>query len=336
MRGLDAVPATRPILFVGNHQTMAFDLGVLVEELLRARGVLVRGLAHPAIFGATRRLQQEEAESGGMGVVGQGLGGPGDGTHHTADGARHVADGARAADGSPRATPSPPAFPAFLRPRTPPPRTRAAGFEGFMSEFGAVPVGGRNFFTLLRNGEAVLLFPGGAREAYKRKGEQYALFWPEREEFVRMAARFGATIVPFAAVGCEDSLRLLLDSDELLQLPVVGPALEKRVTDAIPRARRGVAADAALEDGRFVAPLALPTPPERLYFQFRAPMQLTPDIAADREAAAAVYARVKEEVGAGIEWLCAQRERDPYRQAAARLPYEALAGGQAPTFPLEG
>ena len=33
-----------------------------------------------------------------------------------------------------------------------------------MTTFGAVKVGGRNFFRLLKNGEAVLLFPGGVRE----------------------------------------------------------------------------------------------------------------------------------------------------------------------------
>ena len=52
--------------------------------------------------------------------------------------------------------------------------------------------------------------PGGVREAYKRKGEEYRLFWPERPEFVRAAARFGATIVPFAAVGAEDGVQLVV------------------------------------------------------------------------------------------------------------------------------
>ena len=37
-------------------------------------------------------------------------------------------------------------------------------------------------------------------QAYKGKNEDYKLFWPASSEFVRMAARFGATIVPFAAV----------------------------------------------------------------------------------------------------------------------------------------
>lgn len=36
------------------------------------------------------------------------------------------------------------------------------------------------------------------------QGEQYTLFWPNEPEFVRMAARFGATIVPFGVVGEDD------------------------------------------------------------------------------------------------------------------------------------
>lgn len=61
---------------------------------------------------------------------------------------------------------------------------------------------GKNLYKLLRAGETVLLFPGGVREAYKKKGEKYRLFWPSRPEFVRMAVRFGATVVPFSAVCC--------------------------------------------------------------------------------------------------------------------------------------
>lgn len=52
----------------------------------------------------------------------------------------------------------------------------------------------------MKNRESVLLFPGGVREAYKRKNEEYQLFWPESAEFVRMASRHGATIVPFAGL----------------------------------------------------------------------------------------------------------------------------------------
>ncbi len=33
---------------------------------------------------------------------------------------------------------------------------------------------------LLTRNEAVLLYPGGVREGFKRKGERYALFWPSK------------------------------------------------------------------------------------------------------------------------------------------------------------
>jgi len=33
-------------------------------------------------------------------------------------------------------------------------------------------------FYKSRSNETVLLFPGGAREVFKRKGEEYRLFWP--------------------------------------------------------------------------------------------------------------------------------------------------------------
>ena len=49
-RGLSGVPQNRPILFVGNHQTYALDVGPMVEALIRERGILPRGLAHPAIW----------------------------------------------------------------------------------------------------------------------------------------------------------------------------------------------------------------------------------------------------------------------------------------------
>ncbi|KAF5959899.1 hypothetical protein HYC85_001108 [Camellia sinensis] len=40
-------------------------------------------------------------------------------------------------------------------------------------------------------------------------GETYKLFWPDQPVFVRMAARFGATIVPFATIGEDDIAEVL-------------------------------------------------------------------------------------------------------------------------------
>lgn len=41
------------------------------------------------------------------------------------------------------------------------------------------------------------------------QGEEYKLFWPDQPEFVRMAARFGATIVPFGVIGEDDLTEVL-------------------------------------------------------------------------------------------------------------------------------
>ena len=64
------------------------------------------------------------------------------------------------------------------------------------------------------------------------------MFWPEREEFVRMAARFNALIVPFGAIGCEDSFNFIADSQQLSNLPLLGPYLRRRASKNIPQARR--------------------------------------------------------------------------------------------------
>jgi pimeloyl-ACP methyl ester carboxylesterase len=54
--GLSAVPFEegRPVLLVGNHQTIAPDLGFIIEAFIKERGVLPRGLAHPVVAGGGR------------------------------------------------------------------------------------------------------------------------------------------------------------------------------------------------------------------------------------------------------------------------------------------
>ena len=48
--GCDGIPLDRPLLLVSNHQTFAFDIGLLIDGLLRQTGLLPRGLTHPAVF----------------------------------------------------------------------------------------------------------------------------------------------------------------------------------------------------------------------------------------------------------------------------------------------
>ena len=172
------------------------------------------------------------------------------------------------------------------------------------------------------------------REAYKGKGEEYQLFWPERAEFIRMAARFGATIVPFAAVGVDDGLQIVVDAGELARAPVIGDAVRARA-GALPQARRGVAAGEEAES--FVAPLAVPRlPPKRLYFLFQAPIETAPEDMADRERCDELYRQVKASVQGGLAYLLEKREADPFRSFAPRALYEAASGGRpAPTFDFQ-
>ena len=174
--GLDHVPVgsargDRPVLLVGNHQTMAPDLGFFIEAFIREKGVIPRGLAHPVIAGG--------GGGRGTGAAAERSGGGGNG-----DGFLFGTGDDAAAEGF------------------------GGGIAPFTS-FGAVPVSGANFYRLLAANETVLLFPGGVREAFKRKDEEYRLFWPSQPEFVRMAVRHGATIVPFGAVGADDAVEIL-------------------------------------------------------------------------------------------------------------------------------
>ena len=300
--GLGALPLDRrPVLFVGNHTTFAPDLGLLVTELLLERGTLIRGLAHPAIFqpgafgsGDRDRERQQESE------------GP-------------------------------------------------ESMQNLFAQYGAVRVSGSNFYRLLEMGEnvragphlptpapcagpgrsvravQVLLFPGGVREAYRRKGEAYQLFWPEQQEFVGMASRFGATIVPFASVGADDSVEILADGPELLRAPILGDRLRQGL-ERVPRARQGASLDryGSFGDEQFVAPLIAPKVPQRYYFLFGRPVQLSGG--ESKAELQQVYEQVRDEVEGSITWLLKRRLEDPYGDFLRRTAYEAVTGGQAPTF----
>lgn len=105
--------------------------------------------------------------------------------------------------------------------------TSQEGMRSLFSKFGAVEVSPGSIFELMKRNETVLLFPGGVREAYHGKGEAYTLFWPEKTDFVRMASLFNAVIVPFSAIGIADSVNMLLDADEILNIPVIGDRIRK-------------------------------------------------------------------------------------------------------------
>ncbi|KAF8780861.1 hypothetical protein HU200_000813 [Digitaria exilis] len=198
---------------------------------------------------------------------------------------------------------------------------------------GAVPVTGANFYKLLADKEFVLLYPGGAREALHRKGEDYKLFWPEQPEFVRMASRFGATIIPFGVVGEDDICDLLLDYNDLQKLPFYD-MLDKALTRDGLKLRTDSTGE--LKDQGLHPIVLAPKVPGRFYFVFGKPIETRgrEKELRDKEAAQHLYLQVKFEVERCINYLKEKREKDPYRSILPRLLYQAVHGPNAeiPTF----
>ena len=122
-----------------------------------------------------------------------------------------------------------------------------------LKSLGTVDGTRENCRRLLSAGEVVLVFPGGGREVMKRKGEKYRLIWKQRLGFVRMAIEHGAPIVPFGAVGGEDTFDIVLDGDTPLAAPL-RPLIDRLGgrSDMLPPIARGVAGTALPRRQRFL------------------------------------------------------------------------------------
>lgn len=84
--------------------------------------------------------------------------------------------------------------------------------------------------------------------------DRYELFWSPRPEFVRAAARFGATIIPIAGVGCEENAAAVTSANTLKAIGGLlsrgrgqgsaggesGSGRESAQNGSVKRARRGV------------------------------------------------------------------------------------------------
>ncbi|KAK3418451.1 hypothetical protein EUGRSUZ_H04409 [Eucalyptus grandis] len=258
VRGLSGVPSEGPVLLVGYHMLMGLELYPLVEEFLREKNIIVRGIAHPVLF--SEKMENSSSEF---------------------------------------------------------------NLNDWLKVFGAVPVSGSNLFKLLSTKSHVLLYPGGGREALHNKGEKYKLFWPDQPEFVKMAARFGATIVPFGTVGEDDITNLVLDYNDLMKIPFVNDYIRESSRDAI-RVREGMSGEVANE--ALYIPGILPRIPGRFYYLFGKPIETRGryESLKDRENANELYLQVKSGVESCIAYLLKKREEDPYRNIFDRTVHKAL------------
>ncbi|XP_038877397.1 acyltransferase-like protein At3g26840, chloroplastic isoform X2 [Benincasa hispida] len=209
-----------------------------------------------------------------------------------------------------------------------------ASYDSFRM-MGAVPVTAKNFYKLLSSKAHVLLYPGGMREALHRKGEEYKLFWPEQSEFIRMAARFGAKIVPFGVVGEDDISEMVFDYEDQMKIPLFKKQIEELTSEAV-RLRADMNGEVANQDVHF--PGILPKLPGRFYYYFGKPFETKgrKEELRDRENAHKLYLQVKGEVENCLAYLTNKREDDPYRHLWPRLAYQAKHGftSEIPTFEI--
>jgi 1-acyl-sn-glycerol-3-phosphate acyltransferase len=169
-----------------------------------------------------------------------------------------------------------------------------------------------NVRALIRDRQTILVFPGGAREVNKRRGQQYQLLWRERIGFARLAIEQGYPVVPVAAVGAEEMLDVIIDRDT----PVYGQfahLYEKVFGFPTPPIVRGLG----------VTPIPRP---ERLYFWFGEPIDTTRFGRSfdDTSAARALRDEVKRAILAGIQFLREQRDQDPNRTLLSRMRHRAM------------
>ncbi len=209
------------------------------------------------------------------------------------------------------------------------PRSNTGTSTNNFELFGAVMVTPRNYYRLLESGQNVLLFPGGVKEVFHGRDQAYELLWPEKVDFVRTAARFNATIIPLSSVGMADSLNILLDPEEIVNIPFVGERARqyaKNVTSA--------RFDTKNEDENFLPPLVAPGLPSRNYFVFGKPISTSNLDPKNKWACQAAYVSVQEEMKLGFRDVLAAREKDRYKDAPSRWAFERLTGKKAPTFAI--
>lgn len=198
------------------------------------------------------------------------------------------------------------------------------GWRELVTAMGVVDGTRDNCGRLMGEAEVLLVFPGGAREVAKRRGEKYKLIWKDRLGFVKMALQHGCTIQPFSSLGADDAWDIVMDADDLLRHPLFGPAVKRMGLrhDVIPPLVRG--AFGPLPRG------------ERLYFYFGKPIQTghLQGLQDDDEACRALRDQVRAEVQHGIDWLQLRRAEDPHRKLLPRLrhllgipPGRMLEGG---------
>lgn len=180
------------------------------------------------------------------------------------------------------------------------------GWGRLLLAFGAVDGTPVNCSRLMQAGAHIVVYPGGAREVMKNRGEEYRLVWKRRTGFARMAMQHGYDIVPFAAIGADDAYAIRYDS-RAFRHSLPGRLAER--SGLLQRFFRGGDTLGPLVTG--VAGLPIPRP-EKMYFLFgeRIPTHHLQAVAQSRQAQWQLRQQVEQAIYQQLDALFAIRARD--------------------------
>ena len=202
-------------------------------------------------------------------------------------------------------------------------RGQRQDLSALFQKFGAVEVRADNMYNLLATKETVLLFPGGVTEAYHKKGEDYEVFWPEKTDFIRMAALHEAIVVPLEQLVWQIPSTCCLIAMTFSSHHSYGRAM--RSLESIPQARAG-----GIE--QFIAPISIPkvSGPSRQYFMFGPPFDTRNLNMSNKAECKVAYQDIRDKVRSCISVLKDVQKADPFSDFLPRQLYERATNRQAP------
>jgi len=88
------------------------------------------------------------------------------------------------------------------------------GFETLMRKIGEIPANHENAVRALESGNSLLVYPGGAREAFRPFTDRNRIVFSGHRGFVKLALRTGVPVVPVVAHGGHHTTIVLSRGDE--------------------------------------------------------------------------------------------------------------------------
>lgn len=182
-------------------------------------------------------------------------------------------------------------------------------WRSVLTDLGAVTGSRVHAKDLIKEKQHILVFPGGANEVFKKKGEEYQLVWKERFGFVKLAIENEYPIIPIASLGGDELFDILVDKEDVVDSKVGNWLEEKGILDKYFKGGENIP---PLVKG--IGPTLFPKP-KKIYYKFCKPIS-TKGLNKDSSEANLLEIReqVEKAIYIGIEELQAFRAKNEANQ----------------------